>query len=108
MKKSRRTFSPDFKAKVAIEAIKEIKTISELAQIYQVHPNVISLWKKEFLSNAGKVFNSGKDESEQINKLKKENEDLVHQIGQLTVDNNWLKKRFYDPAGYTQGVDRQR
>ncbi len=93
MKKSRRTFSPDFKAKVAIEAIKEIKTISELAQMYQVHPNLISLWKKEFLSNAGKVFGTVRDESEQIKNLKKENDELVHQIGQLTVDNAWLKKK---------------
>ena len=93
MKKSRRTFSANFKAKVAIEAIKEIKTISELAQMYQVHPNLISLWKKEFLSNAGKVFGTVRDESEQIKNLKKEKDDLVHQIGQLTVDNAWLKKK---------------
>ncbi len=93
MKKSRRTFSAEFKAKVALEAIKEVKTISELAQIYQVHPNLISLWKKEFLSNAERVFNAGKDETEQIKKLEKERDDLIQQIGQLTVDNNWLKKK---------------
>jgi transposase len=93
MKKSKRTFSAEFKAKVAIEAIKEVKTISELAQIYEVHPNVISLWKKEFLSNAGKVFEKSKNESDQIEKLKKENDDLIHEIGKLTVDLNWLKKK---------------
>lgn len=93
MKQSRRTFSPEFKAKVAIEAIKEIKTISELAQIYQVHPNLISLWKKEFLSNSGRVFDAGKNEAEQIKKLHMEKNDLIQQIGQLTVDNNWLKKK---------------
>ena len=93
MKKARRTFSADFKAKVAIEAIKEIKTISELAQIYQIHPNLISLWKKEFLSNAGRVFDAGKDEAELIKRLQKEKDDLIQQIGQLTVDNNWLKKK---------------
>lgn len=106
MKKSRRKFSSEFKAKVALEAIKEVKTISELAQIYQVHPNLISLWKKDFLSNACKVFDAGKDESDLINKLKKENDELVHQIGQLTVDINWLKKRFYDTVADTQGDDR--
>ena len=63
MKKSRRTFTADFKARVAIEAIKEIKTISEPAQIYQLHPNLITPWKKEFLANAGKVFDTGKDVS---------------------------------------------
>ena len=81
MKKSRRTFTAEFKAKIAIEAIKENKTISELAQIYQVHPNLITHWKRDFLANAGKVFDSGKDESSEIKKLKKENEELIHQIG---------------------------
>jgi len=93
MKKSRRKFTAEFKAKVAIEAIKEIKTLSELAQIYQVHPNLITHWEKEFISRAEKVFDASKDESDQIMKLKKENEDLIHQIGQLTVDINWLKKK---------------
>jgi len=93
MKRSRRTFSADFKAKIAIEAIKEVKTVSELAQIYQAHPNLIGLWKKEFLSNAGKVFTANTYEAEELNRLKKENDDLVHQIGKLTVDINWLKKK---------------
>ena len=94
MEKSRRTFTAEFKAKIAIEAIKENKTISEFAQIYQVHPNLITHWKRDFLANAGKVFDSGKDESSEIKKLKKENEELIHQIGQLSVDINWLKKWF--------------
>jgi len=93
MKKSRRTFTSQFKAKVAIEAIKEVKTLSELAQQFQVHPNMISQWKREFLANTGKVFDAGKKEAVQVKKLKKVNEDLVHQIGQLTVDINWLKKK---------------
>lgn len=93
MKRSRRTFSAEFKAKVAIEAIKEVKTTSELAQIYQIHPNLISQWKKEFQLNATKVFDSGKEEADQIRKLEMEKEELIQQIGQLTVDNNWLKKK---------------
>jgi len=93
MKKTRRTFSADFKAKVAIEAIKEIKTISELAQLYQVHPNMVSMWKKEFLANAGRVFDSGRNEAEEVKKLQQEKDELIHQIGKLTVDINWLKKK---------------
>jgi transposase len=93
MKRTRRKFSAEFKAKVAIEALKEIKSISELAQLYQVHPNMITHWKKEFLSRAVKVFEASKDESDEVKKLKQENEDLIHQIGQLTVDINWLKKK---------------
>lgn len=93
MKRTRRTLSSAFKASVALEAIKEIKTVSEIALQYQIHPNQVSQWKKEFLANAEKVFDSGNEEKEQINLLKKEKEDLVQQIGQLTVDNNWLKKK---------------
>jgi len=73
MKKSRRTFSAEFKVKVAMAATKEEKIISELAQIHQVHQNLIGLWKKEFLTNAGKVFAANKDEAEEIKRLKKEN-----------------------------------
>jgi transposase len=61
MKRSRGTFSAEFKAKVVIEAIKEAKTTSELAQIYQIYLNLIGLWKKEFSVNATKVFDSGKE-----------------------------------------------
>ena len=61
MKKSRRTFTADFKARVAIEEIKEIKTLSEPAQIYRLYPNLITHWKKEFRANAGKVLATGKD-----------------------------------------------
>jgi transposase-like protein len=93
MKRTRRTFSSDFKVKVALEAIKEVQTISEIAQHYQVHPNQISKWKKEFLLNAGRVFDSRDEEAQQVKQLKEENEGLIQQIGQLTVDNNWLKKK---------------
>jgi len=56
MGKKRRTFTDKFKAMVAIEAIKGIKTLNELASEYQVHPNQISDWKKQLLSNAPDLF----------------------------------------------------
>ena len=93
MKTKRRTFSPEFKAKVGLEAIKEVKTISELSQKYQVHPNQLSMWKKEFLAHASMIFEHGHEDTEQIQKLQREKESLVQQIGQLTVDINWLKKK---------------
>lgn len=71
MKQSRWIFCAEFKANVAIEAIKEVKTLSELAQNCRVYPYLISHWKKEFLSNAGKVFDKGKDEGEKIKKISK-------------------------------------
>ncbi|RZK99030.1 MAG: hypothetical protein EOO89_31530 [Pedobacter sp.] len=59
-KRVRRNFSPDFKAKVAIEALKEQLTLSELASKYQVHPNQISEWKKQLLASGASVFEGSK------------------------------------------------
>ncbi len=92
MKKTRRKFSAAFKAKVVLEAIKERYTLSELAQQYELHPNQIALWKKEFLENAKKVFvNPVKDHA--LANQEKEREELFRQIGQLKVENDWLKKK---------------
>jgi putative transposase len=60
MKRKRRAFSEKFKAKVAIDAIKGIKTISQLATEYKVHPNQISIWKKQLLLNAEELFATGR------------------------------------------------
>ncbi len=90
MSKRRRKHSPEFKAKVALEAAKEERTISELAQIYEVHPNQINNWKRELLENATLVF-----EKKSGRLVRKEsNSDQLHQkIGQLTVEVDWLKKK---------------
>lgn len=93
MKRTRRIFKADFKAKVALEAIKQERTIAEIAHHYQLHPNLIATWKREFLANASRAFVSAEEESSEIRKLKEEKEQLIQQIGQLTVDNNWLKKK---------------
>ncbi len=58
MKKSRRKFTDAFKAKVAIEALREREALSELAQRFEIHPNQISIWKREFLENAENAFAS--------------------------------------------------
>jgi transposase len=88
MKKTRRKFSSSFKAKVVLEAIKERSSLQELASKFEVHPNQISIWKREFIENADLAFGS---------KLKKEIKDsetepLYSKIGQLQVENDFLKK----------------
>ena len=89
----RRKFSPEFKAKVAIEAIKEQNTIEDLAKKYELHPNQISMWKKEFLAKAALVFSSedknNADKTQQDALLDK----LYSQIGQQKVEIDWLKKK---------------
>ena len=91
MATERKRFKADFKAKVAIEALKEIKTINQLAQEYSLHTNQISLWKKELLTRAEEIFGTIKD------KEKERTEELVpklyQEIGQLKVELDWLKKK---------------
>ena len=91
-KKKRRRFSKEFKAKVALEAIKEQKTIAELASQFDVHPNQISSWKKELLDNAAGIF-AGKN-GELDPKVQEElTAPLYNKIGQLTIERDWLKKK---------------
>ena len=88
MKKERRKFTSAFKAKVAVEAIKEDLTIQELAVKHQVHPNQISTWKKEFLENASLVFDSKHQEIKDDSKEKV----LYSKIGELQIEIDFLKK----------------
>lgn len=92
-KRERRKFTADFKAKVVIEALKERNTIEELARKYELHPNQITTWKKEFLEKAGSIFSSNVEGSDEKEKLEAEKEKLYAQIGQLKVENDWLKKK---------------
>lgn len=88
----RRKFKSDFKAKVAIECIKEQKTIEEICKKYEVHPTQVNLWKKEFLANAPTLFDREKASVSEDDSDKKLQE-LYAQIGQLKVENDFLKKK---------------
>lgn len=89
-RKSRRTFSGAFKAKVALEAVKNQKTLAELSQQFEVNAVTISKWKTEFLENMAQVFERGKGSS--IGDTEADLEKLYAQIGQLKVENDFLKK----------------
>lgn len=90
--KSRRKFTADFKAKVAISAIKEQMTTAELAKKYEIHTSQIAAWKKEFIANASSVFESSQDRKSQEGDSEKEKEQLYSKIGQLQIEVDFLKK----------------
>ncbi len=87
MKKKRRKFSGAFKAKVAIEALKERETLAELSNRFEVHPNMISKWKQEFLDRSAEVFDKKSDAESEVDPEK-----LYAKIGQLEIENDFLKK----------------
>ncbi len=89
MKRKRRKFTPAFKAKVAIEALKERQTLSELAERFELHPNQISKWKQEFLSNAEAAFGP-KDTEKEESQI--DTDQLYTKIGQLEMERDFLKK----------------
>jgi len=91
MGRKRRRFSDAFKARVALDAVKGVKTLAELAAQYQVHPNQVSEWKRRLLKNAPGLF-SGK----QAGSAKSEEEltaPLYEEIGRLKMDIKWLEKK---------------
>lgn len=87
-KQSRRKFSSVFKAKVALEAVKGQLTLAELAKKFELNQVVISRWKAQFLENMSMVFEKG----EQKEEPDVDTQQLYAQIGQLKVENEFLKK----------------
>ena len=99
MKRKRRNHSSAFKAKVAVAALKGDKTMVELAEQFDVHPNQIQDWRKKLLENADMVF--GGSEQERANTAGQIKE-LHAKIGQLTMERDFLDeglKRIHGPYG---------
>jgi transposase-like protein len=91
MGRVRKRYDAAFKARVALEAIKGERTISEIANETSVHPNQISKWKKQALEELPDIFSQGRKKREQSSEeLESE---LYKQIGQLKVELDWLKKK---------------
>ena len=84
-KRPRRNHTAAFKAKVALEAVKEEQTLVELSERFQVHPNQITEWKKQLLEKASDVFEKGKKSS-----LEPDVKELHAKIGRLTMENDFL------------------
>lgn len=94
MSKKRKTYTPEEKAMIVLEVLREDCTLNEIATREGVSPQLISRWKTEFIENMPAVFDKKNAELEQLKKEHAiEKDSLINQIGQLTVDVNWLKKK---------------
>lgn len=87
----RKNYSANFKTKVALAMLKEQETVAELAKKYEIHRSLLTKWKKEALEGLPDIFSSKK----QRRKTDTDNliNELYQQIGQLKVENDWLKKK---------------
>ena len=99
MRRKRRNHSSSFKAKVALAALKGDKTLGELAEQFDVHPNQITNWKRQLLQSADQVFGGSQKQAEDsAHKIK----ELHAKIGQLTMERDFLERgleRIHGPKG---------
>ena len=94
MSKKRRQYSADFKAKIAIAAIRGEKTASELASQYEIHPTMLNTWKRQLLENASQLFDPGKSANKESSEAKAEADELYRQIGKLKVERDFFSRAF--------------
>jgi transposase-like protein len=91
MGQKRKTHSEEFKARVAMEAIKGMRTLSELSAAHGVHPTVIAQWKRQLLEGAPEIFRRGP-----VSGIRREDAltaPLYQEIGRLKMEVEWLKKK---------------
>ena len=92
-KKNRRNFTADFKARVALEAARGVKTINEIAAEHDLHPVQVGQWKKELLERAAAVFERGGADKKDEEAAERERARLERKVGQLTMEVEWLAKK---------------
>ena len=91
MKKQRKTYTTEFKVKIALEAIKAQRTINEIASHYGIHPNQVTQWKKQAIDSLPDVFSARRERAAEDSEALQAQ--LYQQIGQLKVELDWLKKK---------------
>ena len=93
---TKRQFTPEYKAKIVIEILREENQISEIGSREEISASQLHNWKKDFLENASRVFSQTKIERESIQQMREQadrEQALMAKVGQLTIENDWLKKK---------------
>ncbi len=92
MKAKRRRHEPEFKARVALEALKGIKTIQQIAKEFDIHPVQVSDWKKVMTEGVSGIFGSTREKAD-TEDFERQRDELHAKIGQLTVEVDFLRKK---------------
>ena len=101
MSRTKRTFSPEFKAKLVLEVLKGEKELNVIATENDIQPNLLRNWKKEFLDKASVVFDDSLEDNlrEKLASERKEKDQYAKKVGQLTMQVDWLKKKSEEMLG---------
>lgn len=91
MSKTPRKFTPAFKAKVALEALRGEKTSTEIGRSFAIHPNLVGIWKRQALEALPEVFATPRQQRQAEEEA--ERDELYRKIGQLKVELDWIKKK---------------
>jgi transposase-like protein len=91
MRKERKRYTAQFKARVGLEVVKAQRTLNELASEYEIHPNQLLQWKRQLLDSLPQIFADKRSKAERQQEAKEA--ELYQQIGQLKVELDWLKKK---------------
>lgn len=89
----RRKFSPELKRRIAIEAVRENRSVNEIASAYEVHPVQVRKWKKELIDGAIAIFEDPRKRRGEGKRQEEQEAVLQQKVGQLTMENDWLKKK---------------
>lgn len=90
-KRTRRKFTAEFKAKVAVEALKAQETINQIAARHELHPHQVAQWKKQLLRDGRMIFEAGASSAGAA--VESHETELYEQIGRLKMELEWLKKK---------------
>ena len=93
MSKKSRNHSAEFKFRVALEALGELKTVSEIASEYDIHPTLVRRWKKQLKEGGASIFSNPVGQKRQEKEEADKESELYEQIGRLKMELEWLKKK---------------
>jgi len=97
-----KNYTPEYKAAVLVEVLKEEKTVSEIAAERQLNPNMVRNWRRQFLDNAARVFDEGRSEREEKKREEaqaRKTGGLHRIIGELTAERDWLQRGCIEAGG---------
>ncbi len=93
MSQTKKQYSPQFKAKVALEAVEGVKSIAELSGEYKIHPSVLNKWKRKLVEESIKIFEGDATKQDKLTDKEAEINELYRQIGKLKVEKDFLAER---------------